>query len=115
MICQTPHCKSEFHAYWDDLLGPANLSAALRISAQLNALPKPTGADIADVHVWVQEGFQLAKDEVYQPPISSDEPNSAVGIPDKAYHDRAKKVAQSQVLLAGYRLAGLLNRSLQSK
>ena len=115
MICNTPSCSGELHAYWDDILGPANLNAALTMGAQLNSRSKPSGADNADVHVWVQEGFQLAKDDVYQPPISDDEPSSPVGIPDKAYHDRAKDVAQSQVLVAGYRLAGLLNSSLHGQ
>jgi hypothetical protein len=114
-ICDTPNCTNELHSYWDGILGPANLSAALKMGDQLNGLSKPDGAENGDVHVWVQEGFQLAKDDVYQPPISDDEPNSPGGIPDKAYHDRAKNVAQSQVLLAGYRLAGLLEGSLQSK
>jgi hypothetical protein len=115
LICKTANCKSELHAYWDGILGSANLSAALMMGVQLNALSKPSGADNGDVNVWVQDGFQLAKNEVYQPPISDDEPDSPVGIPDKSYHDRAKKVAQTQVLLAGYRLAGVLNKSLQAE
>jgi hypothetical protein len=115
LICNTANCKSELHAYWDDILGAANLNAALTMGAQLNARPKPAGADNGDVHVWVQEGFQLAKSDVYQPPISDDEPDSSVGIPDQQYRGRAKKVAQFQVLLAGYRLAGVLNQVLASQ
>jgi S1/P1 Nuclease len=114
-ICDTANCKGELHAYWDGLLGPENLGASLKMGAQLNALSQPDGADNGDVHVWVQEGFQLAKADVYQPPISDDEPNTPAGIPDKAYHTRAQKIAQSQVLLAGYRLAGILNSFLQSQ
>jgi S1/P1 Nuclease len=113
-ICTAANCTSELHAYWDDVLGTANITAALTLGAQLNARSKPTGANIGDVHVWVQEGFQLAQDDVYQPPISDDEPGSSVGVPDKAYHDGAKRVAESQVLLAGYRLAGVLNQALGS-
>lgn len=115
LICDTANCKQELHAYWDSILGAGNLNAALTMGAQLDTLPKPNGADNSDVRMWVQEGFQLAKDIVYQSPISDDEPSSHVGIPDKAYHDRAENVAQSQVLLAGYRLAGVLNTALGSK
>jgi S1/P1 Nuclease len=114
LFCTGANCKAELHAYWDDILGTANLPAALTLGAQLNARPKPTGANIGDVHAWVQDGFQLAKDDVYQPPISDDEPGSSVGVPDKAYHASAKTVAESQVLLAGYRLAGVLNQALGS-
>jgi hypothetical protein len=114
-ICNTANCKPELHAYWDDILGAANLNAALTEGAHLDTRSKPTGADISDVHIWVQEGFQLAKSDVYQAPISDDEPGSPAGIPDKHYHDRSEEIAQVQVLLAGYRLAGILNSSLDGK
>jgi hypothetical protein len=114
LICNTANCKPELHAYWDDILGPANLSAALAMGALLNKRSKPTGADNADAQAWVQEGFQLAKTDVYQSPISDDKPDSSVGIPDKPYHDNAKKIAESQVVFAGYRLAGVLNQALAS-
>jgi len=114
LICDTPKCTKELHAYWDGILGPANLAAAVKMGAQLDAGPKPDGADNADASAWVEEGFELAKTKVYQPPISDDEPDSPAGIPDKQYHDAAKETAQAQVLLAGYRLADLLNRALGS-
>jgi S1/P1 Nuclease len=110
-ICDSPGCERELHAYWDDILGPQNLEAALAMGAQIDARPKPSGADDSDVHSWVSEGFEIAKTKVYRPPISEDEPESAPAPPDRAYHLRAKKIAQSQVLLAGYRLAGLLNQA----
>lgn len=112
LICDTPNCKSELHAYWDDILGPQNLTAALTLGSQLDKRAQPSGANETDPAQWVQEGFALAKADVYQPPISDDEPGSPAGIPDKMYHDRAKQVAEAQVLLAGYRLAGSLNQVL---
>lgn len=84
------------------------------MGAQLDARAKPSGADTSDPSAWVEEGFELAKSRVYQPPISDDEPDSPVGIPDKQYHHAAKALAESQVLLAGYRLAGVLNQTLGS-
>jgi hypothetical protein len=112
LICNTANCTGELHAYWDDILGAANVKTALTLGAQLDKRAQPNGSAETDPAMWVEEGFELAKDKVYQPPISDDEPGSPVGIPDKAYHDVAKQVAEAQVLSAGYRLAGALNQAL---
>jgi hypothetical protein len=112
MICDTPNCTRELHAYWDGILGAANIGAAMIMGAQLNQRSQPAGADENNPEAWVQEGFQVAKEKTYQPPISDDEPGSPPGIPDSVYHDNAKRTAESQVLLAGYRLAGCLNGAL---
>jgi hypothetical protein len=112
LICTKPGCTSELHAYWDSILGSQNLKNALKTGKQLNAMAKPAGADTADPAVWVDGGFQLAKTDVYKPPITDDEPGSSPAKPNKTYHNNAKKVAQAQVLLAGYHLAGVLNTQL---
>lgn len=112
LICTTPGCTSELHAYWDDILGSQNLKNALKAGKQLNARAKPSGAENATPADWVDGGFQLAKNAVYVAPISDDEPGSSPAKPNKTYHTNAKKVAQAQVLLAGYRLAALLNTQL---
>jgi hypothetical protein len=108
----TTPCPAELHAYWDGILGAQKLKNALKAGKQLNALAKPSGADNADPAVWVDEGFKLAKSDVYIAPISDDEPGSSPAKPNKTYHDNAKKKSQAQVLLAGYRLAGVLNTEL---
>lgn len=112
LVCTKPGCTSELHAYWDAILGSQNLKNALKAGKQLNTLAKPTGADNADPAAWVDGGFQLANTDVYKAPITDDEPGSSPAKPNKTYHDNAKKVAQAQVLLAGYRLAGVLNTQL---
>jgi hypothetical protein len=114
LVCTKPGCTAELHAYWDSILGPQNLKSALKSGKQLNSLAKPTGAGTTDASVWVDEGFQLAKTAVYIPPISDDAPGSSPAKPNSAYHNNAKKVAQAQVLVAGYRLAGVLNGALES-
>ena len=114
LICTKPGCTGELHAYWDSILGTQNLKTALKTGKKLNALAKPTGADTTDRGVWVDGGFQLAKTDVYKPPISDDEPGSSPAKPNSAYHSNAKNVAQAQVLLAGYRLAGVLNTAMAS-
>jgi S1/P1 Nuclease len=112
LICTKPGCTAELHAYWDSILGAQNLKNALKTGKKLDALPKPTGADTSDPSVWVAAGFQLAKTAAYIPPISDDEPGSSPAKPNSAYHTNTKNVAQAQVLLAGYRLANLLNTAL---
>jgi hypothetical protein len=63
----------------------------------------------------VNDSFELAKAKVYVAPITDDEtvPPQPSMRPDKAYHDVAKVTAEDQVLLAGYRLAALLNSHLK--
>ena len=65
--------------------------------------------------VVLRSRWSLAKADVYVPPISDDN-NPSVTIspqPDAAYQAKATTVARSQVTLAGYRLAALLNKNLK--
>ena len=112
LICTKPKCSEELHAYWDGILGEEDLAASIKMGKQLTAMGAPSGADVSDPHGWVADGLGLAKANVYIPPISDDEPGSPAGVPDKTYHDAAKALAETQVRLAGYRLANLLNQAL---
>ena len=113
-FCTAP-CRDELHAYWDDLLGTTIDPAAIqRIGDQLLRKPKPAGAGETSVPVWTGESAALAPTTVYVPPISADD-NPALPVsprPDPAYESNAKALANSQVLLAGYRLAAVLNANL---
>ena len=109
-------CRDELHAYWDDLLGSKSSTPTVtRLGQGLVKAGKPAGADESDVKVWTNDSFELAKTSVYVPPIIDDNDASVTVSPkpDKAYHAAAKKVAQAQVKLAGYRLATLLNTNLK--
>ena len=61
------------------------------------------------------ESFALAKSTVYVAPISDDnDPAQTISPrPDAKYGTAALRVAKSQALLAGYRLAELLNTHLK--
>lgn len=115
VFCAAP-CSDELHAYWDGLLGDKPTIAEVTTTSQtLMAGGKPPAADITDPATWVNESFELAKSVVYIAPISDDN-NPAVTIsprPDAAYQAKADATARSQVTLAGYRLAGLLNDNLK--
>lgn len=114
-FCAKP-CRDELHAYWDALLGdkPSVAAVSKRAKVLLKG-PKPTGADDSDPQIWVNGSFALAESAVYVAPISDDN-DPAVKIsprPDAAYKTKALVVAKSQVTLAGYRLAQLLNTNLK--
>jgi hypothetical protein len=75
----------------------------------------PAKATETDPAKWVDESFALAKSSVYVAPISDDnDPSQTISArPDAKYGAIALRVAESQVLLAGYRLAELLNTHLK--
>jgi hypothetical protein len=114
-FCAKP-CTDELHAYWDGLLGDKpSISEVIQTGKSLLANGKPDGADNADPASWVTESFELAKAVVYVPPISDDnDPSVTISPrPDAAYQAKASAIARSQVTLAGYRLAGILNKNLK--
>jgi hypothetical protein len=114
-FCAKP-CRDELHAFWDGLLGDSlTIADVTKTGDSLLAPGKPAGADNAVPSSWVTESFDLAKSAVYVPPISDDN-DSSVTIsprPDAPYQTNATAVARSQVTLAGWRLAALLNNNLK--
>ena len=115
VVCAKP-CRDELHAFWDGLLGDKLTLAQVKTTGQsLLAGGKPAGADIAAPDSWVTDSADLAKNVVYVSPISDDN-DPLVKIsprPDAAYKSKASEVARAQVILAGYRLAALLNANLK--
>jgi len=102
-------CADNLHAYWDGLLG-SSLDFA-QITAQgnsLNGRPVPPGVDILDPKIWVEESYDLARSDAYK-----NTTGAALGDPradvDAAYAKRARADAEVRVILAGRRLAALLN------
>ncbi len=112
-FCTSP-CFDNLHSYWDNLMGTSILLVDIqRIGNSLLRKRKPAGAEGA-VPVWVGESTALARTDVYAAPISvEDNPAAPVSArPDAGYESHAKALADSQVLLAGYRLAAVLNANL---
>jgi hypothetical protein len=61
------------------------------------------------------ESFTLATKDAYAPPIGADD-NPATPLspkPNSMYRAEAKTAAEARILLAGYRLANLLNMNLK--
>lgn len=114
-FCTNP-CRDELHAYWDGLLGDTpSLVEVTQTSKSLMANGKPDGADNVEPTAWINDSFELAKAVVYvQPIIDDNDPSATISPrPDAAYEAKASGVARSQVTLAGYRLAALLNKNLK--
>jgi hypothetical protein len=115
VFCAKP-CHDELHAYWDSLLGDGPTIAQITATGkQLLKSKKPARAAEADPAQWVNESFELAKSKVYVTPVSDDNDPAQTISPrlDPEYARAAARVSQSQVLLAGYRLAQLLNTHLK--
>ena len=114
-FCDRP-CTDELHAYWDGLFGdtPTGQQIAENATALLRHR-KPAGAESLDVQAWVTGSFDLAKSAVYAEPISPDnDPSVKLSPrPNAPYRSRANRIANEQVVLAGYRLANLLNTRLK--
>jgi S1/P1 Nuclease len=115
VFCAKP-CRDELHAYWDGLLGDKlTMDEVAATGDSLMTPGKPASADGGDPAAWINVSFQLAKAVVYVAPISTDnDPGVPISPrPDANYQAAAMKVARSQVSLAGYRLARLLNQNLK--
>jgi hypothetical protein len=116
-FCDAPcEAPTNLHAYWDDLMGEQTDIAAIRfLAAALLTQPEPVGATNTDVGAWSRLSAELAKHFVYAWPINTgSNPQTKLSPrPDAAYEAQAHNVARRQILLAGYRLAYLLNENLR--
>jgi hypothetical protein len=108
-------CEDTLHQQWDHLLGDGGSFNKIKSAAiSIDSGPAPTGANITDVGVWIDESVSLAKSHVYK---TTD--GGRLGSPQAAltpgYLNRAKDDARSRVRLAGRRLAKLINDALGTR
>jgi hypothetical protein len=102
------------HSLWDDAAAPRDLSDddvvryAREITAEYPAGPPPS----LDPTHWAAESFDLDKSAVYTFGLETGSKEHPLTLPP-GYEERAKKIARQRVALAGYRLAGALNKLLQ--
>lgn len=108
---QSPRRRdTTLHAYWDDLPGPSWLrgdrleSAAARLNASTGSVQSP-----GTVGEWLAEGRLLAQTAVYEG-LAGDVPTIS-----PAYHERAQRIANERIILAGRRLARILESLLQKQ
>lgn len=105
-------CPENLHALWDGLLGsdasPAQIAS---IGTTLDKSVHPANANVADVNVWIQESVEMARANAYRT-ISGTPLGDPTATLNKAYIDRARAVARERLVLAGRRLANLINEAL---
>jgi hypothetical protein len=102
--------SKELHAFWDGLPGDSSKPADVIPYASSLAPADSTLASIDTVSTWTSESLQLSKTAVYIDPIGlGDGPFTA----SPEYKDKAQKIADQRVALAGERLANLINSELK--
>lgn len=98
------------HSYWDGLFNTSDSPAAVaKMSLDVLANYKPEGAEQDSEQAWAEESFQMAKEIAYS--IGPDGLNSPRPFVSTKYSKQAKDAASKRIVLAGYRLAHLLNES----
>lgn len=113
-LCKTAKCTANLHSFWDDQLGTGtDFEAIASLGDQLNSSGAPAGAEIDLVTTWTKDSFDIAQRSVYVSPINEDEPGDGPSVTDKPYRTQSHSIAEDRVVLAGFRLANLLNEKLK--
>jgi S1/P1 Nuclease len=113
-VRQTPP-DDNLHDYWDNLLGTEQgIEPAIKAGRTLINIQKQTGwVDEVDIQKWLTESVEVAKNSVYTPAVLSEDNSGKALELDAAYLKAAIQVAVNQAVLAGNRLASLLNNKLK--
>jgi hypothetical protein len=105
-------CEGNLHTQWDRLLGMQTARASVSKSATaLDAKLNPPGEQSTDVAAWIQESVDIAKADAYRTAANTRLPAPKAFLTND-YLKRAGGRAQERVVLAGRRLAALLNAAL---
>jgi hypothetical protein len=107
--CPAP-CTHTLRAFWNNILGRETTVAAAENLAKTLPTAPTADASVLDEALWVQETFELAKAEVYRPPIGD---GGGPFTMTPTYRASARSVARKQIALAGARLANVLNTELK--
>jgi S1/P1 Nuclease len=112
-ICLDPVCspRTNLHSVWDGLLGREDdVASAIDAARRLPAANTPRARGL-DPGQWVEEGFTIAKSEVYRSPVLG---GGGPYMLTDGYKTRAWQVAELQISVGGTRLAAVLNRDLSA-
>lgn len=107
-LCDAEHSQ-KLHSFWDGAVGTN--SEPRSVIAFVRRLPTAAQADLerTDPNVWAEESFRLAKRVAYGEPIGGGRGPYRL---DREYRQVAGSVAERRIVLAGERLAKLLNQRL---
>jgi hypothetical protein len=109
IVCD-PQCGGRLHTFWDSMVDSSN--ASLPRKEQQTALQRANMTLAADLNsdTWINESFELAQSKVYSSPIGKGTGPYKL---TTAYFRMAKNVANERAVLAGMRLARVLNTELR--
>jgi len=97
------------HSFWDGAAGnnPSDGYVSTYAAQATAEYPQPHNLD-RHPKKWIQEGFVIAKTEVYTFGNQTGSAEHPLHLPD-SYVENAHKIARARIALAGYRLAAVLN------
>lgn len=111
-LCARP-CRSNLHAFWDDALGDYNGENDVGVSLTKADKMQSISIDHADIcceNAWIEESFNIARENVYSDPIG---PGGGPYELTPEYKAAAREIVQQRVALAGARLGNLMNNLLR--
>jgi hypothetical protein len=103
----------KMHFYWDGMFGGYSTPMGAIADNRTDKIPAPSDAlaKEADPAQWLSESHDLALQLAYSAPVALDPAQPVVLT--REYETNARKVAEAQISLAGYRLAYLLNEAFK--
>ncbi|TVZ63139.1 S1/P1 nuclease [Rhizobium mongolense] len=101
--------ETKLHFYWDGIFGGYSTPLGAIADNGADKIPAPADAFAKELDPaqWLEESHDLALQFAYSAPVALD-PTQPVML-TREYETNARKVAEAQISLAGYRLANLLN------
>ncbi|NTH51604.1 S1/P1 nuclease [Agrobacterium rhizogenes] len=104
---------TKLHFYWDGIFGgyTTPLGAIADNKTDKIAAPSDFYANETDPADWLNESHDRALQFAYALPVALDAPQPVLLTRD--YETAARKVAEAQIALGGYRLANLLNEAFK--
>ena len=113
-LCKPP-CDTSLHDYWDNLLGTQDdFDSGMKEGKSLVGIQNTTWwFDSPDIRKWVNDSIEIAKNIVYSPAVTAADSSGDSTEPDETYRKVAVHTAVNQVVLAGHRLAALLNKNFK--
>lgn len=105
--------RGNLHALWDDSAGTDISDGYItKYAADATAEHPPAGHQEKNPRKWIEEGFKIAKSDVYTFGLETGSREHPIQLPD-GYVQNAQRVARARIALAGYRLAAVLNDKLK--
>lgn len=103
-------CGGNLHTFWDAAIGDSeDHNVAIAAAAALPAAPAEAVAKTNPAS-WIVESFVIAKSEVYRSPVKAGKGPFNL---TNNYKNRARKLSERRIAIAGARLAKLFNDHLR--